>query len=853
MLDAVTEKMQAEDLSRIIKDVSSLEHQINPKVWKRVDANLNDRWFKTTPRSQQLISALDRNGDLSASTQFNVHNSALRALELVDGIVTTVGCLGNLREGKSALQNLILNKALGLPAGDTPTEYFATSSGVVSKTRGCSFFMFPHPLNQSCWVALFDFEGFGDPEKDQDHCSDYDQRLFAIGYAFLNTIIFNAKSGLDSFLVDRLRALKFVADIHLGKKKATAKPRQNPPQFLFTLRDFNLEHNNADLHYKDLLKAQKNFESLFREVKVHTLPLPVTDPRDLSRVSQFSRRHLNPRFCRAFDLFDKSLFEQTSPQLLPGESLANLIRVSVTIVNSGQSQPLYMSSQMEQHKVETFAHIAKQQFENALRKFESGAPLNEFQESKLLEEEKSKVLETFESATKPLQSLSLTAYIEGKRAEIIKSIEIHSSIFVNSNDTRAIKLAESLRNDLMQGAPTDEAIKYPKGNEKVYSSFMETTLATFQNLAIGPARILDSFKKQFENDLQKCYDMFSTWNSQRKAAVEAEMKLKNEVEKHENENKRLLGDIAEKVKNGEAATALLEQFKAQLADHTAKMSKLADDHKKALDDIVTEHQQELKTTTAEHEEKLKKALKEERERSEKEKKALNEKIEDQKRRADGLQGKVDSHQCKSGCFPGDASVQTKQGTKLMRNLQVGDTINTGEGQWELVLGWYDFEPFSEREFIILTITSGQQMCLTTNHLIFTSTSLEVSTMKLLQAGRVLSGMYVVDGSGKQSSKVVKIHYERRLGVFSPATFSGRLVVDGVLASAYAKPSEFADVNVSDTLVHQLSHSATFPLRLLWVGVGKLGLSRRVFASYVPMVVACLKLVGGNLAKLLYSS
>merc|ERR1719498_2223897 len=75
-------------------------------------------------------------------------------------------------------------------------------------------------------------------------------------------------------------------------------------------------------------------------------------------------------------------------------------------------------------------------------------------------------------------------------------------------------------------------------------------------------------------------------------------------------------------------------------------------------------------------------------------------------------------------------------------------------------------------------------------------------------------MKLCDGNGKMVT-VSMVRSVSGVGVFSPATMSGQIVVDGILCSAYAKPGQFVHVDVSDKLAHTMIHQATAFLRLSW--------------------------------------
>ena len=62
---------------------------------------------------------------------------------------------------------------------------------------------------------------------------------------------------------------------------------------------------------------------------------------------------------------------------------------------------------------------------------------------------------------------------------------------------------------------------------------------------------------------------------------------------------------------------------------------------------------------------------------------------------------------------------------------------------------------------------------------------------------------------------VHCNLKSKCGIYGPATFSGTIVVDGIGCSAYAKPSDFAEVPFSDGAVHHLCHGASAPCRWYW--------------------------------------
>jgi len=184
--------------------------------------------------------------------------------------------------------------------------------------------------------------------------------------------------------------------------------------------------------------------------------------------------------------------------------------------------------------------------------------------------------------------------------------------------------------------------------------------------------------------------------------------------------------------------------------------------------------------------------------------------------------------CK-GCFPRDASVQLSTGAKTqLHELRSGDLVATVDPvtrqiQYEKYLG--DFH--SERE---------HQMEIPYLRIIHESGSLNVSASHYIHTAdhgfmparevRVGERLLVWHGQNPIASlsKVVAVNQDKKLGMYAPFTFSGTLLVDGVLASSYTS-DEFDQMlsrRVQERLlemlgghhgVNHLMHVLALPLRL----------------------------------------
>ena len=132
------------------------------------------------------------------------------------------------------------------------------------------------------------------------------------------------------------------------------------------------------------------------------------------------------------------------------------------------------------------------------------------------------------------------------------------------------------------------------------------------------------------------------------------------------------------------------------------------------------------------------------------------------------------------CFPGDMVTKGVEGNQIpMKDLQVGDYIQDGEASFSRVytFGHYD----KEVKGSYLQIFSGDDSLaleLSPEHMVYAGKgrqavpagSLQVGDLLLLERGSFVS--------------ITNIQTVRRRGAYAPFTESGKLVVNGVMASSY---------------------------------------------------------------------
>jgi hypothetical protein len=170
-----------------------------------------------------------------------------------------------------------------------------------------------------------------------------------------------------------------------------------------------------------------------------------------------------------------------------------------------------------------------------------------------------------------------------------------------------------------------------------------------------------------------------------------------------------------------------------------------------------------------------------------------------------------------GCFPSHASCEVKgKGTVLMRDLKIGDHV--------LVAGDGDFEPiysFGHRmrdvshEYLRIKVSRSTEVEVSVEHLLF------VEGRGPIPASRVVVGDSLLNENGEK----LKVHSVTTIiaqGVFAPFTPSGRIVVDGVLASSFVSLDNSPTLKVWGVgfTYHWLSCLFESPHRLVCHHLGK---------------------------------
>ena len=133
-----------------------------------------------------------------------------------------------------------------------------------------------------------------------------------------------------------------------------------------------------------------------------------------------------------------------------------------------------------------------------------------------------------------------------------------------------------------------------------------------------------------------------------------------------------------------------------------------------------------------------------------------------------------------GCFPADATVQVQQkGLVAMKDLQMGDFVLTDAAsqKYEPVYSFGHYDKNWQADFVQLE-TAQNSLGLTANHLVYLQ-----GQRSPIRADQVQLGDSI-QTSTPASTPVTKISTVQNQGLFMPLTQSGKIMVNGILASSY---------------------------------------------------------------------
>jgi len=202
------------------------------------------------------------------------------------------------------------------------------------------------------------------------------------------------------------------------------------------------------------------------------------------------------------------------------------------------------------------------------------------------------------------------------------------------------------------------------------------------------------------------------------------------------------------------------------------------------------------------------------------------------------------------CFPGDSTVmrQDPEGVQKipLRDLKIGDLVQsadiaTGVTFFTKVLGDLHNEYGHARqnvEFRRLVHASGS-ITMTYSHFVAIDGGRFVPAMDVMLGDKLV----IQTGQSLSNSEVVAIERVVKHGPYSPFTWNGQLLVDGVLASAYVSPDGFSEAYKNKLVslfgwdaLHSIIHVIFLPLRIAHASHIPAMLTNIAFVPGVPWLV-----------------
>lgn len=168
------------------------------------------------------------------------------------------------------------------------------------------------------------------------------------------------------------------------------------------------------------------------------------------------------------------------------------------------------------------------------------------------------------------------------------------------------------------------------------------------------------------------------------------------------------------------------------------------------------------------------------------------------------------------CFAGSSSVevQTKNGEKdtiLMTDLSIGDMVHVGNDVFEPVYSFGHYDPSAEADMLQIKMTNSPRSALhlSPDHMVMTE------SLGAIPASQVYAGDRLLTTTGMDTVKSVRKNVISR-GLYAPFTPSGKIAVDGVIASNYIAFEDTEGLELfSWKFSHQwMAHAGSFPHRLV---------------------------------------
>jgi hypothetical protein len=148
-----------------------------------------------------------------------------------------------------------------------------------------------------------------------------------------------------------------------------------------------------------------------------------------------------------------------------------------------------------------------------------------------------------------------------------------------------------------------------------------------------------------------------------------------------------------------------------------------------------------------------------------------------------------------GCFSGENDIEVfGKGMVKMETLNIGDYVRAASGKFTQVYSFGHLHKEVETDFLqfISKDDHESQLEITSDHMVFVASG-DVVRASEVKVGDKLLGL---------KNKVAEIRSVKRRGVYAPVTFTGDIVVSGVVSSSYVSIMD----NISPRIVNKASHT-----------------------------------------------
>ena len=192
------------------------------------------------------------------------------------------------------------------------------------------------------------------------------------------------------------------------------------------------------------------------------------------------------------------------------------------------------------------------------------------------------------------------------------------------------------------------------------------------------------------------------------------------------------------------------------------------------------------------------------------------------------------------CFSGEVTVLTEdKRSVLMRDLVVGDKVLTGSGTYEPVYSFGHKHDFIMATYLKIKTDQDNPLEISPEHMVF------ISQDHSVPAGILKQGDTLLLSNGERTT-IRSIDTIDRHGMYAPFTLSGRVVVNGIVASSYVSmqpTSEYLLLGKSLSTpftIQWLAHAFEAPHRLAYrLGIAQEGHTKEGVSFWVkvPMQIA----------------